>query len=390
MIMKRLPFDYAVRNLGRSPRRLLGILLGNLLVVMIVLAAASFVEGMRRTFSPGDLSPNVILLGVGSEESIERSEIPATTAGILAASVPGIRTVGGVPFVSPEILSALILRENAASTLELRGIVRGITPAAFLVHPRVEIIAGRAPRAGANELLIGSLVAEKLSIPRARLALGQTLWFDDSEWKIVGHFRAPGTVMDAEIWTPLSDLQIATRRDAISAVFLTLGEAEFSDIDAFAKMRIDLELIAIAQSEYDAALLRFYRPVRIMIWATAILVALSGTLGGFNSLYAAFSARSREIGMLQSLGFSRRAIALSLIQESLLAASLALIIALCLGWLFLDGIAISFSMGVFQLTLSARVIASAACTAVVLGLLGSLPPAWHCLRLPITEALKTS
>ncbi|MDK2973516.1 MAG: putative transport system permease protein, partial [Candidatus Sumerlaeota bacterium] len=106
--MKMLPFDYAVRNLGRSPRRFLAILLGNALVVLLIIAAAAFVEGMRSSLSIRNDSSNVILLATGSEESIERSEIPATTPGILAASLPGIHTVGGVPFVSPEVLSGLI------------------------------------------------------------------------------------------------------------------------------------------------------------------------------------------------------------------------------------------------------------------------------------------
>jgi len=41
----------------------------------------------------------------------------------------------------------------------------------------------------------------------------------------------------------------------------------------------------------------------VMIWATAVLMALSGIFGGLNTLYAAFAARTRELGMLQSLGY---------------------------------------------------------------------------------------
>ena len=123
--MRLLPFDYAVRNLGRSPSRLAALLLGNMLVVLLVLAAAAFVEGMRTSLTLPDDSRNVIVLATGSEESIERSEIDATTPGILAANIAGIKTVAGRAFVSPEVLSGLIMHTTQDATDELRAVVRG-------------------------------------------------------------------------------------------------------------------------------------------------------------------------------------------------------------------------------------------------------------------------
>jgi ABC-type antimicrobial peptide transport system permease subunit len=155
-------------------------------------------------------------------------------------------------------------------------------------------------------------------------------------------------------------------------------------------MRVDLELSAIPEAVYYAGLLRFYRPIQIMIWVTAALISLAGILGGFNTLYSAFAARIREIGMLQSLGFPRRAIILSLIQESLLVASAAVLIAVLLSVLLLDGIAVSLTMNVFQLTLNNKAILLGAATGLILGILGALPPAWRCLRMAIPESLKSA
>ena len=73
--MRRLPVDYAVRNLGRSPVRLALSLLGSTLVVLLAIAAAAFVRGMGRSLVVTGGQRNVILLGAGSEESVERSEI---------------------------------------------------------------------------------------------------------------------------------------------------------------------------------------------------------------------------------------------------------------------------------------------------------------------------
>lgn len=387
--MRLLPFDYAVRNLGRSPQRLLAILLGNALVVLLMIAAAAFVEGMRSSLSIRNDSRNIILLTTGSEESIERSEISASAPGVIGASLPGIAMVGGVQYLSPEILSGLIFFENENSQEELRAVVRGVTPGAFLVHERVEISEGRAPRPGRNELLAGSLAADKLGLPESALTVGETLWFEGQPWTITGRFSARGSVMDAELWTPLTDLQVATQRDGLSCVVVRLDGAEYADVDAFTKMRVDLELSAVREADYYASLLRFYRPIQIMIWTTAVLIALAGILGGLNTLYSAFASRVREIGMLQSVGFSRRAILFSLIQESLLAAAAGVLVAIAIGKLLLEGVAISFSMGVFQLVLNPPVLAAGAGAGLFLGILGAIPPAWRCLRLPIPEALKS-
>ena len=75
MTMKLIPFDYAVRHLGRSTTRLVLGLGGSVLVVLLVIAAAGFVRGMTQSLAITGGENNVILLGVGSEESIEDSNL---------------------------------------------------------------------------------------------------------------------------------------------------------------------------------------------------------------------------------------------------------------------------------------------------------------------------
>lgn len=390
-MLRQLPFEYAFRNLRRNSVRLVASLLGAALVVLLVLASAGFVRGMQLTLtSHAGLYENVILLGAGSEEAIERSQIDAGTGTIVAASIPGLRTEGGVPFVSPEIHIALPLREYELSESELPAVLRGVTNAAYLVHPEVEIVHGRAPIPGAQEVLVGGLAATRLGINEERLVPGQTLYFDNRDWTIVGRFNAPNTVMDAEIWTPLSDLQIATKREAsLSCVIVSLDQGQYADVDLFAKSRLDLELAAISELDYYASLNQFYRPIRLMVIVTASLIAMGGLLGGLNTMYAAFAARVREIGMLQSLGFTRLAIVLNLSEESLFTAACGTIIGLGIGLLLIDGVAVRFSMGAFVLTLDAPVVLTGIIGGLAVGLVGAIPPAIRCLRLPITEALKS-
>lgn len=389
-MLRLLPFEYAVRNLGRSPIRLLASVMGSALVVLLVLAAGGFVRGMERSLSVSGGDRNVILLGAGSEESLERSQIDMNVATLVAASVSGIKNRLGTDYVSPEANMALVVKAEQKSDDKVQAVVRGVTPTAFLVHPQVRITDGRAPRQGEYELMVGQLAATRLGLSAEQLAIGKSLWFDNHAWTITGHFAAPQTVMNAEIWVPLTDLQIATRRDTLSCVVLTLDEATFEDVEVWAAQRLDLELVAIRERDYYASLLAFYGPVRAMIWVTAALIALGGLFGGLNTMYAAFVARVRELGALQTLGYPRRALIVSFMQESLLATAAGGIIAAITGLLLLNGVAVRFSMGAFALTIDAPVLLGGLATGGVLAIIGVIPPLWRCLRLPIVEALRTT
>ncbi|MBL8990228.1 MAG: ABC transporter permease [Phycisphaerae bacterium] len=388
--MARLPLDYAVRNLGRSPLRAGLSVLGAGLVVLLVIAAAGFVTGMSRSLRASGDDRHVILLGAGSEESIERSEIAASVGSLVAAAVPGLQTSMGAPHVSAEVHVQLPVRSSPDAPNPRLLLIRGVTPGAMLVHRSVQITEGRFPRAGHDEIMLGSAAPRQLGLADADLAVGGTLWIDKAKWTIVGRFAAPGTVMQAEAWTALTDLKAATKRETDSCVELALGDAEFADIDAFARQRLDLELTAVPETRYYAGLASFFRPVQAVVWATALLIAAGGLLGGLNTMYAAFSSRVRELGMLQCLGYRRSAIVLSLVQESLLAAGAGAVLACVAGLALLDGLAVRFSTGVFGLVVDHTVVALGLAAGLALGLIGALPPALRALRLPIAESLKAA
>jgi len=386
--MRLLPWEYAVRNLARHPLRLALSLGGSALVVLLVLAAAAFVRGMEKSMHVSSDGRNVILLGAGSEESLERSEIQAGTATFIGASVRGIKTTLGVPYISPEVHMATLVKESEQIEETHLTLLRGMTPPAFLVHPQVQIVEGHAP--GQYELLAGKLAATKMGLPSERLSVGKKIWFDNREWTISGRFEAPGTVMEAELWCNLPDLQLAAKRNNLSCVVLTLDTATIGDIEVFAAQRLDLELAAMWEADYYGKLLEFYRPIKTIVWITALLIAMGGLFGGLNTMYAAFAARVRELGALQAIGFSRMALVISLMQESVLAATGGALIATLLGLLLLDGMAVRFSMGAFGMVLDGPVIATSLGAGLLLGIVGALPPAWRCMRMSIAESLKAS
>lgn len=390
--MRLLPTSYAVRNLGRSVPRLALSVLGSGLVVLLVLGAGGFVRGMTESLRRAGDAGNVLIMGIGSEESIERSEIPASTASLLQATVPGLRSEGGATFVSPEVHVQLPVSAEQNAPEGRLILVRGVTPAALLVHEQVQISEGEWPRSGHDEVFVGRLAHTKLGLPPESLAVGRTLRIDGRDWHISGRLAAPQSLIDAEIWMPLSDLKEATKRETDSCVVATLADgpdgAELADIQTFCRRRLDLEITAMSESTYYSRLAAFFAPIRVVVWVTAVLIAAGGVLGGLNTMYAAFASRVREIGMLSCLGFRSSAVIVSLVQESCLASATGTLIACAIGVFLLDGLAVQFSMGAFGLRIDAPALLFALSIGLCLGLLGALPPAYRCLKLPIPESLK--
>ena len=392
--MRKLPFEYAVRNLGRTPSRLFMSVGGSALVVLLVIASSGFVSGMQTALRTSGSPNNVILLGAGSAESVERSEIPMRTAAIAAASIPGIKTKAGVEAISPEIYLAMPIWQAELDQTETSArdlaVVRGITAGAFLVHDDVRITVGRMPRSGMNEIAIGRLAAEVLGFSPPESVLGEEFLFDNIPFTAVAILEAEGAVAEGEIWMPLTDLQIVAQRDSLSSVVLSLTSENIAAVEAFAVRRLDLEVIAQRETEYYATLSSFYQPIRVMVLVTALLVAAGGVIGGLNTVYAAFASRVREIGALQTLGYSRLAIVRSLIEESILASAIGALIAAGIAMALVDGVVVRFSMGVFGIAITPTVLAIGLGSGIGLGIIGAIVPAIRCLRLPIPEALRSA
>lgn len=383
-----LPLSYAIRNLFREPWRFALKLLGSVLVLLLMLAAAAFNQGMRELLGSSGSERKIILLGAGSEESVERSQISLSAESIATASVRGIENRAGLPAVSGEVVYMGLVEAGAPGT-GAQGLIRGVTPMALEVHREVRLLEGAWPRSG--EVLVGALAHHLLGVDRADLAVGRILRFEEQAFRIAGIFDAMGTVMESEVWFDRTDLMTLIQRETLSCVYLRLAdEADRAYANLFAKQRLDLELVAVSESEYYAKLSSFYGPIRGMTWLTAILVAVGAVMGGLNILYASYAGRVREFGTLQTLGFRRGSLLVSLVQEALLVQGLGLGIALSLGILAMDGRMVTFSMGTFALDLSGGVLLLTLFTALFMGTLGSLPPALRCLALPIPRALKAA
>lgn len=386
MFFRLLPWEYAVRNLFRRPLRSCLTYAGLTTVIVMVFVVVGFIRGLERSLAVSGDPLTAIVFSFGMGENLEYSSIPMRTSDLVAASVVGIESQYGQRSVSPELYLGTQFSLDARESPAL-GLVRGVTPAALLVRRSIQIEEGDWPQAG--EVIVGRLVATKLGVTPADVAVGREVTFEGRAWRVSGVFSAAGSAFESEAWCRLDELQQAMKRQDLSIVAVGLSPTgDFADLDLFCKSRNDLELQALREPEYYASLQRDYRPIRMLAWLVVLLVSGAGVFAGLNTMYGAVIGRISELSTLQTLGFARRAIVASLIQEGLLLAAAASLSAALLALVLMDDSAVRFTMGAFALRIDGGCVLIGCGVGFALGLLGTIPPAIRALRIPIVNGLK--
>jgi len=380
-----LPWEYGVRNLARRPVRTALTLVALATVVMLVFVVVGFIRGLDQSLSVSGDENVVLVYSVNAEENIENSSIAARTPSLVTASLDGTVKRFGVTHVSPELyLGTRVKTDGSAGGL---GLVRGVTYAAPLVRRSVKLIEGNWP--GEGEVIVGCLAAAKLGSFDEAMTVGNIVEFESRSWRISGRFAAGGAAYESEIWCRLGDFQTATKRQDLSLVAMLLSPgSSAAEVQLFCKERTDLELRAIRETDYYASLQQHYRPVRLLAWFVVVLVSGAGIFAGLNMMYGAVAGRIREIATLRAIGFRRRAILFSLIQEGVLLAAAGSLLSGVIALTMLNGMAVRFTMGAFMLRIDSVAILIGCGVGLLLGVVGALPPALKALRAEVATSLK--
>jgi ABC-type antimicrobial peptide transport system permease subunit len=388
MFFRPLPWEYAIRNLFRRPLRTALTFAGLTTVVLLVLVVVGFIRGLERSLIVSGDPQVALVFSLGMGENLEYSSIEMSVADVVGASIEGIQERHGQKYISPELYLGTEITP-AESVEPAMGLVRGVTPAALLVRRQVQLDEGSWPQAG--ECIVGRLVSTKLGAVASELAVGKTISFEGREWRVSGVFSAAGAAFESEVWCRLDELQQAMKRQDLSLVAVTLAPGvDFADLELFCMERLDLELQSIQETEYYATLQKDYGPVRMLAWLVVVLVSGAGVFAGLNTMYGSVVGRVRELASLQTIGFARRAVLVSLIQEGFVLAAAASLLAAFIALLLVNNAAVRFTMGAFTLRIDQIAILVGCGVGLLLGVIGAIPPAIRALRLPVVEGLKAT
>ena len=362
-------------------------------VVFVLTALLAMANGLKETLRSTGEADRVLILGKGSHSEINGS-ITREQAAILAGE-PGIVATRDaqnlrVAFASGEIYATanLMRRNGTRAGLPLRG----VGDAAFRVRPEVTITAGRRFAPGRFELIVGDGAARVF----AALSVGDRVSIKGATFDVVGHFAAAGNATESEAWMDVDVMANVFRRGP----FLQSVLARLESPDALATLTdaIDadrrLSNSLFRESDFYAA--QSERSTRLMTVvgiAAAAIMALGAVFASLNSLYAAVSARTREIAILRALGFSATAVIASVLAESLTLAALGGVLGAALGWLAFDGasmasVGATYSQVAFRFAVTPGLLAAGLGLALSIGFVGGLLPAVRAARQSIVVGLR--
>ena len=283
---------------------------------------------------------------------------------------------------------ALPRREGGALA---NATVRAVTNKAFAVRNGITIVQGRSFRPGLYEIIVGKRTQERMR----GVDLGSKISLMRRQFEVVGIFTADGSSFESEIWGDLDAMGSAFNRSGTQNS-LTVRLADASTLAGFnrdlkANPRFQLE--AKQERQYYAdqagAFSSFLLGLAIFV---SVVMGVGALFGAMNTMYAIVAARTREIGTLRALGFSRLSILATFVLES---TSLALVGGLlgCLIALSFNGFgAATFGPNMSEIAFAFRItprdLLAALMFTLTMGIMGGLLPALRAARLPITSALR--
>lgn len=384
-----IPLKYNVRNLYVRKTSTLFTAGSIALTVAVFLTMMALANGLKTAFTSTGKPRNMVVLRQNSDTETNSSIAPADFQKI--KYLDGVeRDERGVPIASAETI-VLINLPRIDDPAGSNVIVRGLSEVGQRLRPQVQIKEGRWFRPGSREVVVSEATARRF----VSTQIGERLRFGKSEWIVVGIFTAGGTAFDSEIWCDVNQLMNDYNRVIYSSIL-----AETTDQETLAKLveRVkedrNLRLDAMSETAYYGKQTSSALPVQILGTFIAVLMAVGAAFAAMNAMYTAVANRTREIGTLRVLGFSRFSIWLSFAIESVALSLLGGIIG-CLVALPINGLTTgttnfsTFSEVAFQFRVSRDLIITALVFSALIGLFGGSLPALKAAREKIVNALRS-
>ena len=386
-----IPLVYNLRSLRARWTSTVVAVLGIAGTVAVFVAMLSLARGFEATLVASGSERNAIVRRAGATSEMD-SGVTVDQVRIME-DAPGVaRGAGSGPLVSPEVVVV------AAFPLKGRGTdgnaqVRGVSPKVLEVRPTVTLAAGRMFRPGLSELVVGRNVAAAYD----GLDLGDTVRFGGGAWTVVGVVDAGGTAFDSELWCDAAVLkqvfqrpphlfQSVTVRLTAPGAFTAFKDGLTSDPRL--TVQVDREVDYYTKQSRQLTTL-----ITVIGSIVAVVMGIGAVFGALNTMYSAVAERAREIATMRALGFGAGSVVASFVVESLCIALVGGAVG-CAVVIPLNGLTTgtmnwqTFSHLAFAFRVTPLLLAWGIGFALVMGLVGGVPPAIRAARARVAVALR--
>jgi ABC-type antimicrobial peptide transport system permease subunit len=418
VVIGKVPLGYNFRNLMTRWKTTAVTALAFTVVIGLLTFMMAFVNGMYQLTANSGVPGNVIVLSDGATDEAF-SNLPG---GISASLMPqGLQAVvlkndKGDFLGTKEVFVILSqqLKDSAGAVVKRRFVqMRGLHDPyiAAAVHD-IELKEGRwFSKTGVDEktgefyeVVLGEGIAATFAADlglEGTVPVGTVLDIGQKKWQVVGIMKSGSTTFGSEVWAldkKVGD-NFGRANSYTCGVLRTKDAATAQALAAGLKAwKTDVALQAQTEPEYYAKLNETNQQFLVAIIFVAIVMAVGGVLGVMNTMFAAISQRTKDIGVLRLLGYTRGHVLTSFLLESLLIALVGGLLGCAIGYLAADGRTASsiVSSGaggggksiVLRMVVDANTLALGMAFTLFMGAFGGLIPSLSAMRLKPLESLR--
>src|SRR3989440_1567403 len=385
-----IPIVYNIRSVRARWTSAIVAVVGIAGTVGVFVAMLSLANGFRATLVSSGSPDNALIVRAGATS--EMTSGVGLDAVKIIQDAPGIARGPNGPLVTPEaVLMAPIplISTGTDANVELRG----VSPNVLEIRKQVRIVQGRMFQPGLGEVTVGKNANKTYS----GLTLGNTISLGKMRWQVVGVFDAGGSSFDSEVWGDSHLLTAAYDRPdhffQSATVHLTSPDALTGLKDALTtdpRLNVD---VTREIDYYAKQSTRMTQLITILGGFVALIMAIGAVFGALNTMYSAVAERGREIATMRALGFNSGNVILSFLVEALLISFVGGLLG-CLAVLPLNGLTTStmnfqtFSNLAFAFKITFDLLWMGVLFALVMGVLGGMPPAIRAASRPVASALR--
>ena len=365
----------AIYNLGRRPLRSALTVLGIAVAVACLVVMVGLSRGLEQAWLQNLQTRDTHIL------CTQKGTIDVLSTFLDAKLGEQIERVEGVRSVAAELVDMMTLETDDAT------IAQGWPPGCYLWET-LRLTQGRLPTdSETNAVVMGQSLAEFIhKRPGDSLkAWGGTL-------KVVGVIRTGSVIGNNSVTLPLGTMQAMMGRQGKVTVFnLRVDRPEDPAQMAAVRARLQTAFPELSFSETSAVadndlILRFFRAMAWSVSMTAMVIALVVVL---NTLLMSVLERTREIGILSAIGWPAGRIVALIVTEGVILTLLGGCVGLGMGAAGLHWITSSPRVrGYIEVELTTGLLTEVVGGILLLGILGSLYPAWRGARLNSVDALQ--
>lgn len=220
------------------------------------------------------------------------------------------------------------------------------------------------------------------------LSIGDNITIHNTEFEITGIYETGSMFADSTIYVPIDTLQNISESDEYSSVLVKTAE-DANDTIISDKIKDKFyDLSTLTSDEISSMMTNLTGILNTASLAVSGLAIIVGAIGIINTMVMTVYERTKEIGVLKSIGWKPRRILLMIMGETLVLTILSGIVGSVFGILISEIGVMLLDAGDFSLGYDPQAFILAFGITIFVGLIGGIYPAYKASKLAPTEALR--